>query len=277
MNPRLFLGRSLSALGVLASVSLLAFSPAQLLAESKGKATTGKIYVAGTEGGAQVATGEKIEALAIKSVFMAQGAQIETMAQGTLTMVFSNGTGALLYPDTHLEVRGFNQEPFIASRTDMEIEPSISHTVVFLSRGAFAVSTSKLAAGSTFTLLTWLGSFNLHGGNLVVESDSLGVKFSLLAGEGTVQGGELDLGGHVLHAGEQAGILPGAPGQPNIVRIRKIPAADLSALEAAAAQAYAARKTVFFEQDATGEITAAPVVPVSLPVQATVSPSQLPR
>jgi hypothetical protein len=55
MNPRLLLGRSLSVLGVLACVSLLAFSPAQLLAESKGKATTGKIYVAGTEGGAQVA------------------------------------------------------------------------------------------------------------------------------------------------------------------------------------------------------------------------------
>ncbi len=277
MNPRLFPGRSLSALGALAFVTLLAFGPVQVRAESKGKALTGKIYVAGTQGGAQVATGEKVEALAIKSVFLAQGAQIETKPQGTLTMVFSNGTGAFLYPDTHLEVRGFSQEPFTASRTDLEIEPSISHTVVFLSHGAFAVSTSKLAAGSSFTILTWLGSFNLHGGNLVVESDSLGVKFTLLAGEGTAQGGELDLGGHVLHAGEQAVILPGAPGQPNIVRIREIPAADLPALEAAAAQAYAARKTVFFEQDATGEITAAPVVPVSIPVQATVSPSRLPR
>ncbi|RFC44763.1 MAG: hypothetical protein DUW69_001957 [Verrucomicrobia bacterium] len=192
-------------------------------------------------------------------------------------MVFSNGTGAFLYPDTHLEVRGFTQEPFIASRTDLEIEPSISHTVVFLARGAVAVSTSKLASGSTFTLLTWLGSINLHGGNLVVESDSLGVKIFLLAGEGTVQGGALDFGGHVLHAGQQAVFLPGAPGQPNSARIREIPAADLPAIEAAAAQAYAARKTVFFEQDATGEITAAPVVPVALPVQTTISPSRLPR
>ncbi|RFC44764.1 MAG: hypothetical protein DUW69_001958 [Verrucomicrobia bacterium] len=73
MNPRLLLGRSLSVLGVLACVSLLAFSPAQLLAESKGKATTGKIYVAGTEGGAQVATGEKVEALTDQIHFSGRG------------------------------------------------------------------------------------------------------------------------------------------------------------------------------------------------------------
>ena len=276
MKPRLFVGRGSSALSAFALVSLLACFPGALRAANPTP-NTGKIYVAGTEGGSQVATSEKVEALKTKSIFVAQGSQIETKPQATLTMVFSNGTGVFLYPDTHIDIRRFTQEPFVASRTDLEVEPSISHTVVFLSRGALAPSTSKLAAGSTFTILTWLGSFNLHGGNIVVQADTLGVKFFLLAGEGTVQGGELDLGGHVLHAGEQAVILPGAPGQPNIVRISEIPAADLPALQAGAPQAYAARKTVFFEENATGEINALPVVPVSLPVQSTVSPSQLPR
>ena len=96
-------------------------------------------------------------------------------------------------------------------------------------------------------------------------------------GEGTVNGGSLDLGGQVLHAGEQAFIFPGSPGQPNIVQIGKIPPGDFPALEALSERAYAARKTVFFSTDASDDITVFPVVPESLPVQATVSPSQLPH
>lgn len=277
MPTLLFSRRSLSALGAFALVAALAFTPQALQAQTQVKNPAGKIYVAGVVGGAQVATGEKIEALAVKSTFRAQGAQIETKPKGTLTMVFSNGTGAFLDQDTHIEVKRFTQEPFTASRTDLELEPSISHTVVAIARGTVAVSTSKLAAGSTLIFETWLGSINLHYGNLVIEVDSTAVKFFILQGEGTVQGGPLDLGGHVLHAGEQAVILPGQAGQPNIVQISPIAPADLPALEAQVAMAYAARKTVFFEEDAAGEVTAAPVVPTSLPVQATVSPSRLPR
>ena len=44
----------------------------------------------------------------------------------------------------------------------------------------------------------------------------------------TAFGGSLDLSGQVVHAGEQAMILPGAPGQPNVVTISKILPEDLA-------------------------------------------------
>jgi len=75
---------------------------------------------------------------------------------------------------------------------------------------------------------------------------------------------------------KQAVILPGPPGQPNIVQISKILPEELARLEALSAQACAARKTVFFETDG-GEITPIPVVNESLPVEAAVSPSKLPN
>ncbi len=277
MNIRPLLFRVLPAAGAVAFTSALALAPVALQAEGPAINPTGKVYVAGVEGSAQAATGDKIETLAVKSVFKAQGARIETKPHGSLTMVFSNGIGFFLEQDTHITVNRFTQEPFTASRTDLELEPSISHTEIFMPHGTLAVSTSKLAAGSTLVFITPLGSFSLHGGNLVIEVDDTSERFYLLTGEGTVNGGSLDLGGQVLHAGEQAFIFPGSPGQPNIVQIGKIPPGDFPALEALSERAYAARKTVFFSTDASDDITVFPVVPESLPVQATVSPSQLPH
>jgi hypothetical protein len=277
MKPRRPVGRALSAMGALAFFAALAVTPLTLQAQAPKKNPTGKIYVASLTGSSQLSTGDKIEALTQKSIFFAQGAQIETKPGGTVALVFSNGTGISLAHDTHIEVKLFTQEPFVPNRTDLETEPSISHTQVLLSSGTLAVSTSKLAAGSTLTILTPLGSINLRSGKVVIDSEADFTKISLLDGEGTVLGGGLDLGGKVLHPGEQAIIRPGSPGQPNLVAIGKIPDAELAAIQDEADMAYAARKTVFFETDATGDIQAVPVVPSSVPVQATVSPSQLPH
>lgn len=268
--------RRLSALGACAFIFSLALSPVTLTAQSAAKILTGKFYVAGVQNGAQLAVGERVETLTAKSSFPAQGARIETKPAGTVALVLSNGTGLALSQDTHIEVKRFSQEPFVASRTDLESEPSVSQTEISLARGTLSVSTSKLAAGSSMSFLTPLGSISLHGGNLVIEVDGDTVKISLLEGEGTVRGGEYDLGGHVLRTGEQAVIRPGPPGRANLVEITKIPAGELAALAAKAAIAYAARKTVAFAATAEGEIQALPVVTASLPVQATVSPSRLP-
>jgi hypothetical protein len=174
-------------------------------------------------------------------------------------------------------VKRFTQEPFIPSRTDLDAEPSVSQTEIFLSGGLMAVSTNKLAPGSTMTYRTPLGSINLHGGRMVIESDGDLTKISVLDGDGTVYGGELDLSGKVIHAGEQAIIRPGPPGQPNIIQIGKIPADELARLEDKAAVAHGARKTVLFQTDETGEVAVVQVVPASLPVNVTISPSQIPR
>ncbi len=266
----------LFATGACAWLAMLMVGP---LASSAlaAKFPSPKVYVSSLKGDSQIVSGGRVTALSQKSAFPAQGAQIETMPQGSVAMVLSNGSGFFLDHDTHIDIKRFTQEPFVASRTDMEREPSVSHTEIFLNRGTLAVSTSKLAAGSTFTILTALGSIHLHGGNLVVEIDGGDVKISLLDGEGTVYGGELDLGGHVLRSGEQAIIRAGPPGHANIVTIGKIPADELPPLQERADTAYAARKTVLFQTDESGEINALPVVVPSVPVQATVSPSRLPN
>ncbi len=260
-----------------AAIAILAIFPAVALADAHGKTPEGKVYVSSVHGASQITQGDHVEALAAKSYYKAQGARLETKPAGTAALVLSNGTGLALNQDTHIEVKRFTQEPFVASRTDLESEPSTSQTVISVSQGTLAVSTSKLSAGSSMTFLTPLGSINLHGGNLVIAVEDGRVTISLLAGSGTVQGGDLDLGGHVLHAGEQAVIRPGPPGRPNIVEISKIPGDQQAALDADVAVAYAARKTVYFETDATGDVSALPVVDASVPVQATVSPSRLPR
>ena len=267
----------IASLRALSVVGFLALSTAVGSAQTSEHHPVGKIYVVSLTGASQSASGETVVALTQKSIFPAAGSRIETKPSGTLSMVFSNGTGIFLDQDTHIQIKRFTQDAFTANRTNLELEPSVSTTEVFLSRGILAVSTSKLAAGSAMSFHAMLGSLGLRGGNVVLEANGDELKISLLDGEGTVHGGELDPAGHVLHAGEQAIVLPGPSGQPNIVKIGKIPADELASLEVKAAMAYEARKTVFFEQDATGEVTAVPVVAATLPVQATVSPSRLPK
>ena len=238
---------------------------------------TPKLYVASLKGESQAVSGGRVITLTAKAAFPGQGAKIETRPHGTVALVLSNGSGIFLDQDTQIDIKRFSQEPFVASRSDLEREPSVSHTEIFISRGLLAVSTSKLAAGSTFTILTPLGSIHLHDGNFVIEVQPDQVRISLVAGEGTVYGGEFDLGGHLIKTGDQAIIRPGASGRANLVTVGKFPALELDVLQAAADMARAARKTVFFQTDETGEINALPVVVPSVPVQATVSPSRLPN
>lgn len=276
MNIRSALVRTQPAGWVIALVGVISVSPLVAAPADLPNAPASKIYVVANQGGSQITAEGKIVVPAPKDAFHAQGSQIGTKPKGSLTLVFSNGTGAFFDADTRVEVKRFTQGTFTASRTDLEREPSASQTEVLVAEGTLAISSSKLAASSVMTFLTPLGSFNLRDGNLVVQAGGTAAKYFLLAGEGTVHGGPLDLGGKVVHAGEQALILPGSPGQPNSVQITKIAPGDLERLVALTDRAYAARKTVFFETDA-GEITPVPVVPESLPVEAAISPSKLPN
>jgi hypothetical protein len=129
---------------------------------------------------------------------------------------------------------------------------------------------------------TSLGSVSIRGGKVVIQAESEATTVSMLEGESTVRGGTLDLGGQVLHAGEQAVIKPGPPGGPNLVKIDKIPDSERSKLDDKVLMACAAKKTVYFEtkgrETAAGpEIVPVPVVPATLPVPLTISPAKLPE
>lgn len=235
------------------SLAVAAFSTSGYAAEKKNPAS--KVYFADVSGEAQIDTGEAVQDLAKRSVYNAQGTVIETKRaekpedNGKVysTMVYSNGTGAFFDHDTRVEVKRFVQEPFTPNRTDMEVEPSISQTQAFVSRGAVGLCTSKLVAGSTMTYNTAHGGINIRGRKVVIEATDNQTKISMLEGESTVRAGAGDLGGRVIHAGEQAIIRPGPIGQPNFIEISRIPASETTQLDDKVAMACMAKKTVYFE------------------------------
>src|SRR5665213_3370383 len=99
-----------------------------LLSAAPKKNPTSKFYVADVDGEAQIDTGDRVDDLNKKSVYNAEGTVIETKPKASNAMVFSNGTGIFFDEDTRVEVKHFEQEPFVPNRTDMDTEPSISQT-----------------------------------------------------------------------------------------------------------------------------------------------------
>lgn len=231
-------------------------------AQGRRKNPTSKIYVADVNGTAQIDTGETIDDLTKRSVYTAQGTVIETKEDSTNAMVLSNGTGIYFDPSTRLEVRKFVQEPFTPNRNDMEVEPSVSNTETFLSRGAVGLCTSKLVAGSTMNYNTPHAGVRIRGRKAAIEVSPEGTKVSLIEGDITIRAGNLDAGGQKLEPGQQAIISPAG-----VIRIQPIPPAELKGVEDKVSAACAARKTVYFdvkekqesgldEGQAEGEVTA---------------------
>lgn len=211
-------------------------------AQGRKRNPTSKIYVADVTGDAQIDTGETINELIKRSVYTAQGTVIETKENSSNAMVWSNGTGLYLDPNTRMEVKRFVQEPFTPNRKDMEVEPSISNTDTIVTRGTVALCTSKLVAGSKMKYHTPHASVNVKGGKIVIHTDAQGSKISLLEGDITVRAGELDTGGQTLKQGQQAIISPSGN-----ITIQDIPSDERAALDEMATVACMARKTVYFE------------------------------
>ena len=280
MNTPIRLSRARSVSGLFTVAVAVVLATVSLQAQSTRKSPASRLYVASLDGESQINKGDKVEDMTNKSAYNAQGSIIETKPKATNALVYSNGTGIFFDPDTRIEVAKFVQEPFTPNRNDLEVEPSISQTDVLLARGTVGLCTSKLVAGSTMKYRTALGSVSIQGGKMVMEADADTTKVSMLEGEGLVRGGNLDLGGHVLHPGEQA-IIKRSPGrEANVVTIQPIPKNERSTLDDKVFMACAARKTVYFDtkgNEPNTEIAAVPVVPPTLPPPITVSPSQLPQ
>ncbi len=305
----------LSQFALLGAVVAFVLGATSAHAQAKKQNPASKIYISDVSGEAQIATADFTEDLSRRSVYSAQGSVIDTKRPTSpqdrgkyySTMVYSNGTGAFFDADTRVEIKKFVQEPFLPNRSDMEVEPSISETQAHVVRGTVGLCTSKLVAGSSMTYSTPLGSINVSGRKLVIQSEPGVTRFSMIEGDSTVRSGTMDMGGHSIHTGEQAIIRPGAAGQPNQMQIVRIPENELSQLEDKVTMACMAKRTVYFDTrtrqqsngdstagginafntgsgsrtagspftDAEGEIIALPVLPSTPPVQFTVSPATL--
>ncbi len=277
----------------LAALSVAAVAHAQV----RKKSPTSKLYVADTVGEAQIDTGLEIDDLTKKSVYNAEGTSIETKPNSNASVVLSNGTGIYFDVATRVQIRTFEQEPFRPNRTDIEDEPSISTTHLFIERGVIGISTSKLVAGSTMEYDTSLASAFIRGRQAVIVADDNLTVISMVQGEATVQAGPLDTP-HLVKNRQQIIVRPGNPGEANIVEIQDIPEGTQEDaeqwLEERVLTADAARKLVYFEvqarkgsdgditlfdggaDDAAGkEIVPVPVVPANPTVQPNVSPANL--
>jgi hypothetical protein len=260
-----------------AAALLLSLGQAGLQAAPARKGPASKIYIADVEGRTIINNGERIEDLTTKTTIPAQGAIFESKAGSTSTMVFSNGTGFMLGERSQIEVKRFQQEPFVPNRSDNEVEPSVSSLLVYVSRGTVALCTSKLVAGSSMNFSTPQAYISIRGRRVLIETDETTTKVSLIEGDVTVRGGGvIDMGGTNLQPGQQAVIRQGSPGSPAAVEVRSIPSEDRNRVENHVTTACMARGTVYFDvtaQQADGQqqLTVTTVTPPQLPTGATVS------
>ena len=272
------------------------------------KNPTSKLYIADISGDAQIDRGSEIDDLTKKSVFNAQGSTLATKASSNAAVVLSNGTGLYVDTNTKVVIKAFEQEAFRPNRTDIEDEPSISTTVLYVQHGVLGVSSSKQSAGSTTVYETPLASASIRGRQAVIVAEDNLTVISMIQGEATVQAGPLDRP-RLLKSHQQIIIHPGNPGEANIVDIEDIPDGasedSMDWLEARVTTADSARKMVYFEVQArkaddgsitvfdgasnasgsgsgadgngsdNNEIVAVPVTPVQPPIQTNVSPANL--
>jgi hypothetical protein len=265
-------------------------------AQEQKKSPTSKLFIAETHGDTQIDTGKEIDDLTKKSVYRAQGTVIQSKANSNVSLVLSNGTGIYADVNTRLEIRGFQQEPFRPNRTDMDDEPSVSKTHLFLDYGVIGVSTSNLAAGSTMTYETSLVSATIRGRQAVIAAGDNVTEISMVSGDATITPGPLDPP-RDLKDGQQMIVRPGKNPDHNIVTIQDISSGNEEEaqkwLEFRVLTADDARKMVYFEETtrkdgaitvfdgaagpATGsnDIVAVPVVPVDPPVGPVVSAANL--
>ncbi|ATC62618.1 hypothetical protein CMV30_00765 [Nibricoccus aquaticus] len=260
-------------------VGVLAF-PFVATAAVKNKNPASKIYVADITGESHIDTGERIESLTKKSVYVAEGTSIETKPGSSQTLVFSNGTAIYVGPDSRFEVKKFLQEPFLPNRSDLDAEPSISQTIVKITRGSVGVCTSKLVAGSSMTYQTPHATVNIRGRKVMIEVSDTETRVSLIEGDVTVFVPDVGGTSQTLRPGQQAIIRKTATDQTATLAVQPIMDEQQAKLDENVSLACISRRTVFFEVAQRGEgedaeIRPVEVVPANPDPGFTVSPARI--
>lgn len=234
---------------LLALAGMLVAAPAAFAQRQLGKkkGPTSKMYLAETQGDGQIINEGKAHPPRQATAFDAPGTIIETKDGAHQAFVYSNGTGMYVDSNTRVEVDRFVQEPFRPDRNTTEMEPSISQSDIFISRGLVGICTGQMVAGSTMNYATPHSNVNIRGGKIVIQSSPEQSVIYLLEGDATVRGGTRDVGGQVLRAGERAVIRPGPAGQPPSITISPIEAQTIGSMDEKVAVACNAKKSVTFE------------------------------
>ncbi len=220
---------------------------------------TSKFYVLGLSGSAEMRSTDRIEALQGKTLHNAQGTTLTTGSSSSNTVVFSNGTAMFFAAETRIDVTKFRQSAFLPERSDLENEPSISNTEIFIPRGAVAISTPKLSPGTTLVYTTPHGLVTVHGGTVVIEVDATETRVTVTEGEATIVGDGARSGAHRLGPGEQA-VARHPMGQAATLMVQPLPADTRSFINQMARASQQARQAVFFDSQPAAAAVASTTV-----------------
>ncbi len=254
---------------------------AAMLAGSAQDFLPGKVYVAEIAGGVAFNLNGSLNPLKKGDTLPIQGARNETAAAAHVVLVFSNGTSLYVDEKTLVQIIKFEQKPFPKGIDTTATEPSVSHTLGRITQGRIIVTTNKLATGTTMVYMTPHAEVKIRGDQVVIEVDDRQSRIIVVSGDVTVtpQNGSARGVGLVLHSGQMTIVTDSSPGSPSApLSALGVDPGLLDALSSFLAAGERAQKIVVFETvsgPGGSEIQANPVVPANLPVQLTVTPSNL--
>jgi len=241
------------------------------------KGPTSKLYLSETVGSGKIENNGQVYEPKQGAAFDAAGTVMVTNKESHQAYVLSSGTGLFLDANTQVQVNQFDQERFQSSPKS-DVEPSVSHINIAISRGTIGCCASQMVSGTTLVFSTPLASVNIRGRRVAIQVSAGETIVYLLEGSVTVRTGDKDAGGVTLQPGERAVVKAGAPGQPPVTTVEPIDNDTRSTLDASVSVACNVRKTVAFETvDAKGEpeIVARPTVTAEPPNNLTVSPDRI--
>jgi hypothetical protein len=220
---------------------------------------TGKFYVADVHGSADIFIKDgPVQALAPKAVYGAEGNEILTSPNSSVTLVFSNSTSVTCSANTRLHILKFSQQPLKPNITDLDDEPSASQMQIYIDRGTVGVTTPNLAAGSSCTWFTAQGQVAIRGVQAVIDARANETIVSMLSGDATARSETLD-GGMRMQQGQQVIMRNKLSGQPEPIQVQLIPTVELAQLTALVLDASMARKMVYFAPVTAGAASLASI------------------
>jgi len=137
--------------------------------------------------------------------FLLQGNTIETSGDGSVILLFDNGSTMSLRPGTKFSINEFLRDPFEAQKVDykkLKNEPSRSITKVKVEQGAMCFDIPKLNRSSVCNIANPVGTAGIRGTAGYSDSDSFGVT------EGSVQVQTKTGQTQTLSTGQTTGINP---------------------------------------------------------------------
>jgi uncharacterized cupin superfamily protein len=258
--------------------SLLATDGFGQLGQQKGPAS--KLFLSETKGSGTIENNGQVFEPKQGTAFDATGTVMVTNKDSHQAYVLSTGTGMYLDANTHVQVNQFDQDRFQPNQKPTDVEPSVSHINIAISRGLVGVCASQMVSGTTLVFTTPLASVNVRGHRVAIQVTPGETIVYDLEGSVTVRTGDKDAGGVTLQPGERAVVRPGSPGQAAVTTVAPMDNDTKSLLDGTVTVACNARKTVAFEAvDAKGggdeEIVAKPTVATTPPNNLTVSPDRI--